>query len=410
MAASRRRRLALVVPSLALGGGVPSVARFLKETALTSGQWDVQPVSLSIFSRDPDSVRFLSPSSWLSGPQTRPGVWEGLAFVHIGAVGAEIECLRYCPRRALTTAVRDCDVIQVVSGSPAWANTVLNIGPPVSLQVATRTKVERRRRDAELKGALGLWRRTMTEVSDRLDDRGLRRVDAVQVENPWMLDYARGLNWGRDADIRYAPPGVDIHVFTPMAERDLSGLKSIACVGRLDDPRKNIGLLLEAFALLPEELHSSTELLLSGFGEPGPAFWARVSRLGLRERVRYVPGPSREALVKLYQGASVFALPSDEEGLGIVLLEAMACGIPVVSTKSGGPDGIITDGHDGFLVPLDNARAMARRLSRLLSDQELNIRMGRRARATIEARYSEEVTGQAFLEVWDRLARKRRGG
>ena len=107
---------------------------------------------------------------------------------------------------------------------------------------------------------------------------------------------------------------------------------------------------------------------------------------GVRDRVQYVASPSRQELIGLYQAASVFALPSDEEGLGMVILEAMACAVPVVSTRSGGPDGIITDGEDGFLVPLDDAAAMAGRLQTLLENPSLNIAMGRKARATIEAR------------------------
>ena len=84
----------------------------------------------------------------------------------------------------------------------------------------------------------------------------------------------------------------------------------------------------------------------------------------------------------------------------------MACGLPVVATRCGGPEGIITDGTDGFLVPRDDAVALAARLQALLDSHTLNEALGRRARATIEGRYAEEVAGEAFLEVWDRLLRK----
>ena len=118
--------------------------------------------------------------------------------------------------------------------------------------------------------------------------------------------------------------------------------------------------------------------------------------------------PGEAALVSLCQRAAVFAFPSDEEGLGIALLEAMACGVPVVSTRSGGPDGVITNGLDGFLVPLDDAVEMAVCLGRLLEQPELNLAMGSEARRTIEKRYADEVAGEAFLDVWDRLLWKTR--
>ena len=132
-------------------------------------------------------------------------------------------------------------------------------------------------------------------------------------------------------------------------------------------------------------------------------FLAKANSLGVRDRVEYVASPSREELVRLYQEASVFALPSDEEGLGMVILEATSCAVPVVSTRSGGPDGIITDGEDGFLVPLDDAAAMAGRLQSLLENPSLNIAMGSKARATIEARHDERVAGAVFVEMWNRL-------
>ncbi len=122
--------------------------------------------------------------------------------------------------------------------------------------------------------------------------------------------------------------------------------------------------------------------------------------------VEFVALPGEEEILRLYQRAAVFALPSDEEGFGVVILEAMACGVPVVATRCGGPEGIITDGTDGFLVPREDAGAMAARLQVLLDSPTLNETMGRRARATIEARYADEVAGEAFLEVWDGLLKR----
>lgn len=407
VASRRRKTIALVVPSLAQGGGVPAVARFVKDAALRAGRFDLRLVSLSTSTNDLESVRLVSPSSWLRGVRATAGVWEGLPFTHVGAVGGELEFQRYRPRRMLAEVLADCDLIQVVCGSPAWANAVIGLGKPVALQVATRARVERRQRDAKPGGLSDLWRKAMTEVTDRMDDTALRQVDAIQVENPWMLEYARELNAGRDIDLRYAPPGVDAGMFRPLEHREPMHAPYILCVARLSDPRKKVGLLLEAYAQLPETVRNAARLVLAGSSGPPDAFWRRAEVLGLRDRVSYVARPDRDALVRLYQGASVFALPSDEEGLGVVLLEAMACAVPVVSTRSGGPDGIITDGEDGYLVPLDDATALSSRMARLLQDQVLNIEMGRKARQTIDRRYDERVAGKVFVEMWDRLVDKR---
>lgn len=295
----------------------------------------------------------------------------------------------------------------MVCGSSAWANAVVGLGKPVSLQVATRAKIERRLRDRSPANLAGWWRKAMTQVTDKLDDRARRTVDAIQLENPWMLDYARQVNQGREnVDIRYAPPGVDAQLFRPLPERPAHPTPYILFVGRLDDPRKNPQLLLEAFHRLPGSL-SHVHLVTAGSGRPPSVYWERVEALGLKSRVRHVQRPTTPELVKLYQQATAFALSSDEEGLGVVILEAMACGIPVVATRCGGPDGIISEGKDGFLVPLNDPHAMADRLAALCTDIHRNHRMGREARATIESRYADDLAGQAFVDVWDALLQGR---
>ena len=403
-----KQTLGIVVPGLDLGGGVPAVASFIMQAALRSESFTVRMVSLCMASSDPASVSLRDIHSWKKGITVRHGTWRGRSFSHVGAFLCELEFQRYASRPALSKALAGCHLIQVVSGSAAWANAVLGLGVPVSLQVATRTVVDRRRliEDAPLT-PLSLWRRGMTFVADRLDDRALLGVDAVQVENPWMFQYVQQLNQGRQSNVKYAPPGIDASAFCPPRSQRVDTAPYVLCVGRLDDPRKNVALLLEAFfrcsAFVP-----GAELVLAGAAGPPPGFWQRAESLGVASRIRYIKRPERDELVRLYQYAAAFALPSDEEGLGVVILEAMACGRPVVATRCGGPDGIITDGYDGFLVPMDDAESMADRLVQLLKDAQLNLEMGRRARQTIESRYSEEVAGAAFLDVWENLLQ--RGG
>ena len=387
---------------------MPSVAEFLYQVIVSTGKFNVKLISLSTSAVGTISVSIIQPRSWLRGVKVEDGVWRDRLFTRVGVFLSELEFQRYKPRKALAEVVANCDVLQVVAGSPAWANAVIGLGKPVSLQVATRAKVERRRRDANPIKLADWWRKGMTEITDRLDDRALRSVDAIQLENPWMLDYSHQLNRGRaDIDIRYAPPGVDAETFHPLEDRFLPTTTYILCVGRLDDPRKNINLLLNAFSLLPEKL-SHVHLVTAGSGRPPSDYWEQVKVMGLQNRVRHILRPETDALVKLYQNAVAFALSSDEEGLGVVILEAMACGVPVVSTRSGGPDGIITEGKDGFLVPLDAPVDMANKLALLITDIACNRKMGHEARNTIKERYAAKVAGRAFVDVWDMLLKKSR--
>lgn len=399
----RKPRIGLVVPALEHGGGVPSVAKFIDEVMQRTERYDVRLISLSASAVDDVGVAITRPGSWLRGVRVKEDVWLGRPFFRVGSMVSELEFQRYKPRKMLATVLADCDVIQVVCGAPAWANAVIGLGKPVSLQVATRTKIERRRLDTKPKSLMDWWRKGMTEITSRLDDRALRLVDAIQLENLSMLNYCEQINDDRsDVDVLYAPPGVDARLFHPLADRVAQHNQYILCVGRLDDPRKNIGLLLKAFSLLSPNL-SHVKLVTAGSGHPPPSYWKQVEAMGLQDRVSHVSRPETSELIKLYQQAAVFALSSDEEGLGVVILEAMACAVPVVATRCGGPDSIITDGRDGFLVPLDDADAMAKALACLATDQERNQRMGLEARATIEARYADEVAGKAFVKVWDML-------
>jgi glycosyltransferase involved in cell wall biosynthesis len=123
----------------------------------------------------------------------------------------------------------------------------------------------------------------------------------------------------------------------------------------------------------------------------------------MTEKVRIHGNVNEIELARLYREAIAFVLSSDEEGLGIVILEAMASGLPVVSTNCGGPSTAIVEGETGFLTPVGDADAMAEAIKRLLDDPSLCQRMGRAGRRVAEDRFSLAVTGKVYLDHYDRL-------
>ena len=409
--AGKKIKIAIVVPSLLDGGGVSSVARFIKDSILRSGEFDLKLVSLATSHADASSVRLTKPSTWFSGIKTTEGQWDGLPCFHVGCFGSELEFQRLKPRQALRKVLSDCDVIQVVSGSPAWALPVAGMGKPVALQVATRAIVERRRKERIDHGAVAWWHWVMTRITNKRDDEALRKVDVVQVENNWMQIYAQTIGSAHNTCVRFAPPGVDANLFHPVSQRLHSEIadRYILSVGRFDDPRKNIGLLLEAYALLRFSMKDPPRLLLAGAGDAGPEFWQRVRELDLQKVVSFHLRPTREQLVSYYQNALCFALSSDEEGFGVVLAEAMACAVPVVATRCGGPEAIITDTVNGFLVPMGNALVLANRLQLLAQNRALNEQLGLAGRQTVETRFTLEIAGEAFLDSYRRLLQERDG-
>lgn len=401
---TRRATLALVTPSFEDIGGVGTVADFLLRVLAERPDYAVRIISLATWTRDPASLLLMDPRTWARGAVAVTKRARGYEHQHVGAVLGELEVRRLAPRRALTAALADCDLIQVVAGVPAWANPVLGLGKPVLLQTATLTTVERRTRASAERGAEALWRGTMTRAVARLDERALREVDVVQVENPWMFDHARAVARERAVKVVHAPPGIDLRRFRPALDGDPAPSKPyFLAVGRFSDPRKNPMLLLAAYVAFARTLDDAPELVLAGALPPPATFWEAARGAGLAEKVRFIDNPTIEALASLYRYALGLVLPSDEEGLGLVMIEAMASGAPVIATRCGGPEGVIRDGVDGWLVDRGDASAMADRMRRLCASPDRARQMGQAALATARERYSDAAAGKVYLDLYDQI-------
>lgn len=158
---------------------------------------------------------------------------------------------------------------------------------------------------------------------------------------------------------------VDVARYAHSAQRNATET-IVLVVGRLDDERKNIPLALQSFALAARE-RGDLRLVLAGGGAPA-SLAELAAGLGIADRVTFTGRVSDEHLVALYQQADMLLLTSRQEGLGLVVLEAMAAGTPVVSTRSGGPEDII--GHHeeiGRLAASFDAPAVARAMLDLLA-------------------------------------------
>jgi glycosyltransferase involved in cell wall biosynthesis len=244
----------------------------------------------------------------------------------------------------------------------------------------------------------------------RLADCVLVNADAVA---SWLV--GQGYDPARIAVIRN---GVDLESFShpPDAERihhELgvpSGVPFVAVVSRLNR-LKGIEHFLEAAAIVGRRF---PDVRFAVIGETGPADRSYLhvlidltERLGIRDRVVFTG--LRTDVPQLLACAAVSVMPSLNEALPNVLLESMAAGAPVVSTRVGGTPEVVEDGVTGLLVPPGNAGALARAIGRLLADRELAAMLGQSGRELVRRRFSMHAMVHATERLYCTLLEKRRG-
>lgn len=167
--------------------------------------------------------------------------------------------------------------------------------------------------------------------------------------------------------------GIDLAEFPPKAEWSLR--RRVMHCGRLGF-EKNAEVVVEAFALFSAD-HRDWALHILGEGPAEPYLRQLIGRLGIEQRVRFEGFVDREYLAERYREADVYATASTIETQGIVVLEAMASGTPVVGADALAVPEMAEDGRNGIMVPPYNPAAMAAAFARLADDDELRERMGR---------------------------------
>ena len=170
-------------------------------------------------------------------------------------------------------------------------------------------------------------------------------------------------------------------------------------VGRLIHS-KRFDRFISLVAQLRQELHLEIKGTLVGAGPLSASLWAQVEKLGLPASALELRGPIAE-MAPVYQEADIFVLTSECEGAPNVLLEAMACGLPVVADNVGGVPELVRHGRDGFLVEPNNDESLVAALTRLIRDPQLRFTMGRNARAHMEADFSLECLPARLRRLYD---------
>ena len=196
------------------------------------------------------------------------------------------------------------------------------------------------------------------------------------------------------------PNGVDLSAFKPGGPVPDSGPLRLLCVGRLIE-RKGQHYLIDAVKrLIDEGLDMMLDLL--GTGDAEAKNQSQVETLGLKDRVRFCGYVPREEIARYYAAAHAFVLPSYNEGMSVALLEAMAAGLPVIVTPTGGTGELVDPGVNGLIFDWADVDTLTRHLRRLVQDRSLVRRMGIASRARAAA-FSWETTAGHYLDMFNQI-------
>jgi phosphatidylinositol alpha-mannosyltransferase len=253
-----------------------------------------------------------------------------------------------------------------------------------------------------LVGTFHAWSRSdrLYRLAARAGRRLARRLDERVAVSPAAREFAAGALGLALGAIRVIPNGVDVAAFAgaqPLPQLHDRERPLLLFVGRLE-PRKGLEVAIRAFLRL-RTVRPGVRLCVVGAGPTGRRCQEMVPP-SLRPDVLFVGQVAAAELPRYHASADVFLAPAvGGESFGIVLLEAMAAGLPVVGSNLPGYRAILQDGRQGRLVPAGDAAALADAVATLLANPRLRLAMGREGKRTAAA-YDWGVVGAQVAEVY----------
>jgi D-inositol-3-phosphate glycosyltransferase len=265
-------------------------------------------------------------------------------------------------------------------------------------------------------------RANQLESPRRLESEGMvmNFADRLIAANPLEKAQMIWLYGADPARIESIPCGVDLELFQPRSRREASAYldmpeehKMVLFVGRIE-PLKGVDVLIRAMSLVvqrhPELRDRLCLCIIGGEAEASAENTDREMRhlqemregLGIADVVTFLGKREQTALPYHYSAAEVCVVPSHYESFGMVALEAMACGTPVIASRVGGLTFTVKDGHTGFLVPTDDPGALADRLSLLLTSPSLRREMGESATKLAKHYGWSSIAGQ-IIAIYSHL-------
>jgi D-inositol-3-phosphate glycosyltransferase len=249
--------------------------------------------------------------------------------------------------------------------------------------------------------------------------QALRRADRVVVATIAELTQLRFLYKANQSKLVVIPPGVDVSHFYPIPSDEAKmyvGLKPddrmVLFVGRIE-PLKGVDTLIQAMSCVQLKQVRPVHLAIIG-GDPAASpqemsdEMARLQKLcddlAVGQTVVFLGKRDQDKLPYYYSAATLLVMPSHYESFGMVALEAMACGTPVIASEVGGLAYLVKDGETGFTIPDQDPEALCEKISLLLNDHELHATMSQQAVAYAQD-YAWEKIAKQIVDVYEGLVK-----
>ncbi|MBI1213150.1 MAG: glycosyltransferase [Alphaproteobacteria bacterium] len=286
-------------------------------------------------------------------------------------------------------------VTQLPFGGPPDIYTRWAIGreirawrPDVVLTWMSRAAIKTPRSSAVLCGRLGGY----------YDLKYYRHCDHLIGNTEDIVDYIRKQGWPAER-AHYLPNFVSSRRMDPLPRAEFetpAHAPLLVALGRLHT-NKAFDILVDAMADVPDAY-----LWIAGAGGEEAALKKRVAALALESRIKFLGW--RDDMEAVLAAGDIFVCPSRHEPLGNVVIEAFAQGLPVVAAASQGPKALIVDGTNGLLAPVDNAKALADAINRVIGDESLRNALAREGFATYQRQFTEAAVVANYRAFFEKVA------
>ena len=353
-------------------------------------------ITVDIFTREHEGegngIEWISPNvrviHFPAGPR---GAGVGELFEHLPAFLDEV--MAFCEADGA-----EYDVVHSHYWLSAWLGQRMagNLGIPHVVTFHTLALIKMQSRAGEVE----------PEEREVVEREAMLTADSIVAFSGHERDAMAGLYGADPGKVRLAPCGVDLEKFRPMDQEEvrrklgLNGEKLLLYVGRVE-PLKGLDLLVETAAQI-EAGDESVRMMVVGGGGPGEPETDRVRRLAEERQVddliEFVGRVDQDQLPLYYNAADVCVVPSYYESFGLVALESMACGTPVVASRVGGLPTLVHHGHTGYLKPWRCPEAFANSVEMIISSDRLQESLGQAARRRAEMMGWESVAAMISAE------------